>query len=75
MKVKSLSRVRLLATPRTAAHQAPPWDFPGIFQARVLEWGAIAFPYLPYVSVEGHCLSQGTDISVNNFSAFESKEK
>ena len=24
MKVKSLSRVRLLATPRTAAHQAPP---------------------------------------------------
>ena len=30
VKVKSLSRVRLLATPRTAAHQAPrPWDFPG----------------------------------------------
>ena len=24
VKVKSLSRVRLLATPRTAAHQAPP---------------------------------------------------
>ena len=84
MKVKSLSRVRLLATPWTAAHQAPPsirfsrqeyWSglpFPspmhesevaqsyptlldpmdcsppgssvhGIFQARVLEWGAIAF--------------------------------
>ena len=32
VKVKSLSRVWLLATPRTAAHQA-----------RVLEWGAIAF--------------------------------
>ena len=29
-KVKSLSRVRLLATPWTAAQQAPPsWDFPG----------------------------------------------
>ena len=82
------SRVRLCATPETAAHQAPrPWDFPGkstgvgchfllqcvkvksesevsqscltlsdpvdcsppgssihgIFQARVLEWGALAF--------------------------------
>ena len=82
------SRVRLCATPETAAHQAPrPWDSPGkntgvgchfllqcmkrksesevaqscptfhdpmvcnlpgssvhgIFQARVLEWGAIAF--------------------------------
>ena len=30
VKVKSLSRVRLLATPWTAAHQAPPsMDFPG----------------------------------------------
>ena len=30
MKVKSLSRAQLLATPWTAAHQAPPpWDFPG----------------------------------------------
>ena len=30
VKVKSLSRVWLLATPWTAAHQAPPpWDFPG----------------------------------------------
>ena len=39
VKVKSLSRVRLLATPWTAAHQANH----GIFQARVLEWVAIAF--------------------------------
>ena len=48
MKVKSESEVaqscRLLATPWTAA--LCPWDFPGssvhgIFQARVLEWGAI----------------------------------
>ena len=74
------SRVRLCATPQTAAHQAPrPWDSPGkntgvgchfllqcmkvksesevdpmdcslpgssvhgIFQARVLEWGAIKY--------------------------------
>ena len=30
MKVKSLSRVRPLATPWTAAYQAPPpWDLPG----------------------------------------------
>ena len=30
MKVKSLSRVRLLETPWTTAHQALcPWDFPG----------------------------------------------
>ena len=87
------SRVRLCATPQTAAHQAPrPWDSPGkntgvgchfllqcmkvksesqiaqscltlrdpmdcsppgfsahgIFQARVLEWGAIAFSALRY---------------------------
>ena len=36
-----ISRVRLCATPQTAAHQAPP--DPGILQARVLEWVAIAF--------------------------------
>ena len=41
VKVKSLSHVGLLATPWTAAYQAPPSN--GIFQARVLEWGAIAF--------------------------------
>ena len=35
------SRVQLCATPWTAAYQAPPVH--GIFQARVLEWGAIAF--------------------------------
>ena len=40
-KMKSLSRVRLLATPWTAAYKAPPSM--GFFQARVLEWGAIAF--------------------------------
>ena len=40
-QVKSLSRVRLLATSWTAAYQAPPSM--GFFQAWVLEWGAIAF--------------------------------
>ena len=40
LNVKSLSRVRLLATPWTAAHQAPPSRD---LQARVLEWGATAF--------------------------------
>ena len=41
VKGKLLSRVRLLATPWTAAYQAPPSM--GFFQARVLEWPAIAF--------------------------------
>ena len=41
MKVNLLSHVRLLATPWTAAYQAPPSM--GFFQARVLEWVAIAF--------------------------------
>ena len=50
VKVKSLSRVRLSATPWTAAYQAPPSM--GFFQARVLEWGAIAFSKL------GHSGSQ-----------------
>jgi len=42
MKVKSLSRVRLFATPWTIAYQALP-SVTGIFQARVLEWVAISF--------------------------------
>ena len=40
-KVKSLSRVQLLVTPWTAAHQAlPPMGFS---RQENLEWGAIAF--------------------------------
>ena len=42
VKVKSLSRVRLFATPWTAC-SLPGSSIHGIFQARVLEWGAIAF--------------------------------
>ena len=41
VKVKSLSCVRLFATPWTVAHHAPPSM--GFFQTGVLEWGAIAF--------------------------------
>ena len=40
MKVKLLSRARLSATPWTGL---PGSSVHGIFQARVLEWGAIAF--------------------------------
>ena len=40
VKVKSLSRVGLLATRWTAAYQAP--SIHGVFQARVLEWCATA---------------------------------
>ena len=40
MKVKLLSRVRLLATPWTSL---PGSSVHGIFQARVLEWIAISF--------------------------------
>ena len=39
-KVKSLSPVRLFATPWTVAHQAP---LSMILQARILEWVAISF--------------------------------
>ena len=42
VKVKPLSRVRLLATPWTACSLSGS-SVNGIFQARVLEWGAIAF--------------------------------
>ena len=44
VKVKSLSRVQLSATlPGSSVH--------GIFQARVLEWGAIAFFRYPEISL------------------------
>ena len=59
VKVKSLSCVQLLTTPWTAAYQAPPSM--GFFQARVLEWGAIAvYLFLLFQSIhspesEVHC--------------------
>ena len=45
MKVKLLSRVRLLATPPGSP---PGSSVHGILQARVLEWGAIAFSPVLY---------------------------
>ena len=54
--MKSLSHGRLLATPWTAAYQGDPMDCSlpgssvhGIFQARVLEWVAIAFSDMKYL--------------------------
>ena len=44
VKVKSLSRVRLLVTPWTAAYQALPSM--GFFQARVLEWVPLPSPFI-----------------------------
>ena len=44
VKVKSLSRVQLFATPWTVAYQAlRSLSVHGIFQARALEWVAISF--------------------------------
>ena len=102
------SRVRLCATPETAAHQAPPslgfsrqecWSrlpFPspmresevtqlcptlrdpmdcslpgssghGIFQARVLEWGAIAFSHGSFIEYNYcKCLFQVYGLSSNS---------
>ena len=48
VKMKSLSRVRLFATPWTAAYQAPP----SMGFSRVLEWGAIAFSWYIHISLE-----------------------
>ena len=41
VKVKSLSRIQLFATPWTAAHQAPPSI--GFSRQELLEWVAVAF--------------------------------
>jgi len=60
VKGKSLSRVRLLATPWTAA--LPGSSIHGIFQARVLEWGAIAFSAFPYHRL----INRETSVGVRN---------
>ena len=41
LQLSRFSRVRLCATPQTAAHQAPPSL--GFSQARILQWVAISF--------------------------------
>ena len=53
VKVKPLSPVRLTTTPGTAA---PGSSIHGIFQARVLEWGAIAFSVNTFeIHLKGRC--------------------
>ena len=64
VKVKSLSHVRLFTIPRIAAYQAPPVH--GIFQARVLEWGAIAFS-----DFRGMYIIKGKQISIIFFQSLE----
>ena len=49
VKVKSLSHVRLLATPWTAAHQAPPSM--GFSRQRAPEWVAIALSGVSAISL------------------------
>ena len=66
VKVKSLSCVRLFATPWTTAYQAP---VHGTLQARVLEWGAIAFSQhmlsSPYSSPATELRTGGLSMSWN----------
>ena len=67
VKVKSLSRVRLFATPRTVAYQAPPsmgfslhgilppWDSPSMGLSRQEYWSGLPFPSpgdLPDLGIE-----------------------
>ena len=62
---KSLSRVRLCATQWTTAYQAPPSM--GFFQARVLEWGAIALSVTlasTDESSEEECTQAGRDAGI-----------
>ena len=48
VKVKSPSRVRLLATPWTASYQAPPsMDFPGKSTGVGYHWNPLLFSLLP----------------------------
>ena len=59
MKVKSLGRVRLFATPWTAAYQAPPSM--GFSSQEYWEWGAIAFSGDAYRhrQMSAHLFKQG----------------
>ena len=58
MKVKLLSRVRLLATPWTAAYQAPP----SMGFSRQEYWSGVPLPslikYLRYTKNSSDCLSE-----------------
>ena len=61
VKVKSLSRVQLLATPWTAVYQAPrPWDSPGKSTGVEIQysWHHIIYVFInpPVHGVTDHCL-------------------
>ena len=55
MKVKSLSRVRLLATPWTAAYQAPP----SMGFSRQEYWSGVPLPSLENSAVTGKSMVAG----------------
>ena len=62
LKVKLLSRIQLFATQQTVL---PGSSVHGIFQARVLEWGAIAFSYiLPYVVLNMLDISLSSHVTI-----------
>ena len=61
VKVKSLSRVGLFATPWTAAYQAPP---PMGF-SRQEYWSGLPLPYHRYLLVSYKCISEPAKISHN----------
>ena len=56
--MKSLSRVRLLATPRTAAHQAPP----SMGFSRQEYWGGVPLPSPWVVLVVRNSLAKAGDV-------------
>ena len=85
MEVKLLSRVRLLVTPRTAAHKDP---VRGIFRARALEWVPLPSPPLitremhinhneisPHTRQNGRCQEQHTKAQTSENKCWQNVEK
>ena len=58
VKVKSLSRVRLLVTPRTAAHQAPP----SMGFSRQEYWSGVPLPSLRRIHISSQNISKNSRI-------------
>ena len=69
MKVKSLSHVRLVATPWTAAHQAPPSM--GFFRQEY--WSGVPLPSPKYLMNEG--INEEMPIFMSFCKFHNSKEK
>ena len=66
VKVKSLSRVRLLAAPWTAAYQAPP--FMGFFRQE--SWSGVPLPS-PLMTLKGLLMSFPGGLVVKNLPAIQ----